>query len=182
MVKEHARWKDARQMSSHTSPPFFFFLCSFFVLCSFLSFLLTSLIFSLSLWGLEASQAASSWNWVWNHPGIYQLLLNLLSGCQIPHRSCAYSHSYAHIHTPPGRVKQPLFWQKIDIKKEEQKIPFWLEVEGFVINFPLCDGKMVNTCQSCLLRVQNLPSVFLEDFFVTVMIPPHPVARGRYPN
>lgn len=33
--------------------------------------------------------------------------------------------AHTHTHTPPGRVKQPLFSQKIDIKKEEeQKIPF----------------------------------------------------------
>lgn len=91
--------------------------------------------------------------------GIYQLLLNLLSNCQIPHQSCAHKH--AHIHTLPGRVKQPLFSQKIGIKKE-QKIPFRLEVEGVIINLSLCDGKMVNTCQNCLLRLQSMPSALLE--------------------
>lgn len=60
-------------------------------------------------------QAAPSWKWVWKHPGIYQLLLNPLIGCQIPHHSCEHMHKYAHIHTPPDKVKQPHFWQTIDI-------------------------------------------------------------------
>lgn len=126
LVKEHARWKDARQMSAHTFPPFFFILCAFFILClcPSSSFLLTSLsrsiIFSLSLWGLEASQTAPSWNGVWKHPGIYQLLLNLLSDCQIPHHSCAHTHMHTYTQHL-ARVKQPLLSQKIDIKKKKNK-------------------------------------------------------------
>lgn len=107
------------------SLPFFLILCAFFIprLCLSSSFLLLtflSLIFSLSLWGLEASRTAPSWNSVWKHPGIYQLLLNLLSDCQMPHHSCAQNHTHTHTHTPPGRVKQSLFSQKIDIKKRRR--------------------------------------------------------------
>lgn len=40
----------------------------------------------------------------------------------------------------------------------------WLEVERVVVNLPLCEGKMVNTCQSCLLAV-------LEVVCITLMIP-----------
>lgn len=62
---------------------------------------------------LERGLKASTW--------IYQLLLNLLSDCQIPHHSCARARTHAHLHTAPGRLKQPLFSQKIDIKKEEEQ-------------------------------------------------------------
>lgn len=192
LVIEHTRWKDARQMSVHTFPPFSLHpvcLTTSVLLClssslfpTFPSLSLSlSLLFSPLLWGLEASQTAPGWNQVWKHPGDISVIIK--PALRLPNTSslmCTHRHmhtrAHIHTHTPPGRVKQLLLSQKIDIKKaEEQKIPFWLEVEGIVVNLLQCDGKMVNTCQRRLLKVQSLQSAFLEVFSF-IMIPPHPAA------
>lgn len=153
-------------MSAHTFLPFSSscVLSSFSVSVSLhhLSQPPLPLIFSLSLWHLEASQTTPSWNCVSKHTGNISVIIK--PALQLPNTSsvmCAQTRTQAHIHTLPGRVKQPLFSQKIGIKKE-QKIPFRLEVEGIIINLSPCDGKMVNTCQNCLLRLQSMPSALLE--------------------
>lgn len=154
-------------MSAHTFLPFSSscVLSSFSVSISLHHFSQPPLllIFSLSLWHLEASQTTPSWNWVSKHTGNISVIIK--PALQLPNTSsvmCAQTRTHAHIHTLPGRVKQPLFSQKIGIKKEEQKIPFRLEVEGIIINLSTRDGKMVNTCQNCLLRLQSMQSTFSE--------------------
>lgn len=73
----------------------------FFILylCPSSSLLLTPLplIFSLSLWGLEASQTAPSWNRVWRHSGISVIIKPAL---RLPNTSSLMrSHTHAHIYT-----------------------------------------------------------------------------------
>lgn len=153
-------------VSSHL-PSLFLHLLLSSISVSILPLFIISPKFSLSSFFLshrEASQTAPSWNRVWKYSGTYQLLLNLLSDCQIPHHSCMRTYTYAHIHTPPGKVKQPLFSQKIDIKKEEPKNTLLIRSWGDCHkSFPLWWQNGKHMSKSCLLGKQSLQKAFSND-------------------
>lgn len=94
-VKEHARWKDARQMSAHTFPPSL--LCSFF--CSLLPslFITTSnpSHFFLLHFGVGRYHRPLPAGMRLQSIQEYQLLLNLLFNCQVPHPSRAHTDHLA---------------------------------------------------------------------------------------
>lgn len=106
LVKEHARWKDARQMSALTFPPFFFIFWAFLCLClrPSSSFLLTSYhhLFSFTLGSggitdrsqLERGLKASSDISVIIKPALR--LPNTSSSLMCIH---SQTHTYMHIYT-----------------------------------------------------------------------------------
>ena len=104
LVKEHARWKDARQMSSHTFPPFFFILCAFFILrlCLSSSFLLTfslSHLFSFTLGSGGITDRSQL------EPGLKasrDISVIIKPALRLPNTSslmCSHSHTHTHTHT-----------------------------------------------------------------------------------
>lgn len=116
-------------VSSHL-PSLFFILCAFFIfrLCLSSSFLPTSspsFLFYFGIWRHHRPLLAGTVSQ--SIQGIYQLLLNLLSSCQIPHHSCAHKHTHMYTYTHTHHTWQSeasTFLTEDRHIKEEQKNTF----------------------------------------------------------